>query len=547
MNLFVGVVGVISIQKTETGRSNSAYAQGYPLILQCKTFTQTASDASLQVSVWPSSDYEDISSQGLVKPEVGILYQVIGELQCVNGVLTVVAQQMYPRAKYQPGDYIPKASIITLSTIVSVSAGNVVLKASLYGGMDIKFDCQFNPRRYSTLLQKNIIKPDRTLHVSGQLVSLGKDTIVLSYCSLGLVLTSKLASESNFERLGSLQSDDSTSWLFNNSSAQSSSQSTDAPVVNANTNEPEVENQAPVDGQSSTETTRVSKRSHSIIGNNPLNIDPEVLNALDYSGIPQAKLMLKVGVSVMLIRNLNIDAGLVNGTMLKVLTLNRNSIKCQIINGSRKDDIVSIPKIGITVSEFENVEFVCHQFPVRLAFAATINKAQGQTLAKCGIYLQQQVFAHGQLYVAFSRVRSSSDVTVCYEDAPKNIVYQDRAERARDQQSFKGVLGVGFKNSEGRYTSSVTCIEKHRLNRYEVIAVASESEVFKQLQTRWTIMPLDATSSTDDACRVRFVIDYQFKSVLHDAMAGFFFNEVALKMVDAFKVEAHSRMKRLQK
>ncbi|KAI3632786.1 hypothetical protein MIR68_008861 [Amoeboaphelidium protococcarum] len=115
------------------------------------------------------------------------------------------------------------------------------------------------------------------------------------------------------------------------------------------------------------------------------------------------------------------------------------------------------------------------------------------------------------------------------------------------QQSFKGVLGVGFKNSEGRYTSSVTCIENHRLNRYEVIAVASESEVFKQLKTRWTIMPLDANSSTDDACRVQFVIDYQFKSVLHDAMAGFFFNEVALKMVDAFKVEAHSRMKRLQK
>ncbi|KAI3630208.1 hypothetical protein MIR68_011643 [Amoeboaphelidium protococcarum] len=64
----------------------------------------------------------------------------------------------------------------------------------------------------------------------------------------------------------------------------------------------------------------------------------------------------------MLIRNLNIDAGLVNGTMLKVLTLNRNSIKCQIINGSRKDDTVSIPKIGIVGSEFENVEFVRHQF-----------------------------------------------------------------------------------------------------------------------------------------------------------------------------------------
>ncbi|KAI3630600.1 hypothetical protein MIR68_012035 [Amoeboaphelidium protococcarum] len=130
------------------------------------------------------------------------------------------------------------------------------------------------------------------------------------------------------------------------------------------------------------------------------------------------------------------------------------------------------------------------------------------------------------------------------------IIYGSRRLMNREEAevlkyAFKGVLGVGFKNSEGQYTSSVTCIENHRLNRYEVLAVASESEVFKQLQTRWTIMPLDANSS--NACRVQFVIDYQFKSVLHDAMAGFFFNEVAIKMVNAFKVEARSRMKRLQK
>ena len=41
---------------------------------------------------------------------------------------------------------------------------------------------------------------------------------------------------------------------------------------------------------------------------------------------------------------------------------------------------------------------------VRVAFAMTINKAQGQTLRRVGVYLSQPCFTHGQLYVAASRV-----------------------------------------------------------------------------------------------------------------------------------------------
>ena len=41
---------------------------------------------------------------------------------------------------------------------------------------------------------------------------------------------------------------------------------------------------------------------------------------------------------------------------------------------------------------------------MRIAFAMTINKVQGQTLERVGIYLPEPCFTHGQLYVAASRV-----------------------------------------------------------------------------------------------------------------------------------------------
>src|SRR5438045_671850 len=43
------------------------------------------------------------------------------------------------------------------------------------------------------------------------------------------------------------------------------------------------------------------------------------------------------------------------------------------------------------------------QFPIRVCFAMTINKSQGQSLGRVGIYLNLEVFSHGQLYVSFSR------------------------------------------------------------------------------------------------------------------------------------------------
>ena len=71
------------------------------------------------------------------------------------------------------------------------------------------------------------------------------------------------------------------------------------------------------------------------------------------------------------------------------------------------------------------------QFPVRLAFAMTINKSQGQLVEHVGINLQTSVFSHGQLYVAFSRCTSPLNISVLLPEQSQesrrtlNVVYKE--------------------------------------------------------------------------------------------------------------------------
>ena len=46
----------------------------------------------------------------------------------------------------------------------------------------------------------------------------------------------------------------------------------------------------------------------------------------------------------------------------------------------------------------------------------TINKSQGQTFNKVGVYLSNPVFSHGQLYVALLRVTSKQNIKILLAD-----------------------------------------------------------------------------------------------------------------------------------
>ncbi|XP_075213764.1 uncharacterized protein LOC142319970 [Lycorma delicatula] len=113
-----------------------------------------------------------------------------------------------------------------------------------------------------------------------------------------------------------------------------------------------------------------------------------------------------------------------SGTRLCIIAVQKYFIEAKII-GCAKGEPVLIPRIPMIPSDYP-FEFKRMQFPVKVCFAMTINKSQGQTLQVAGIDVREDCFSHGQFYVACSRISNPSGLFILEpEGKTSNVVYKE--------------------------------------------------------------------------------------------------------------------------
>jgi hypothetical protein len=167
--------------------------------------------------------------------------------------------------------------------------------------------------------------------------------------------------------------------------------------------------------------------------NSPLESIPvEFLRSINAPGFPPGELHLKAGCPLILLRNLAPAQGLCNGTRLILRQATHRVLEVKILGGRHDGEIAFIPRITLIPSTLTGLTFSLRrrQFPVRLAFAMSINKAQGQSVRHVGLDLREPVFSHGQLYVALSRVTSCNRIKILLpsmstEARLTNVVYPE--------------------------------------------------------------------------------------------------------------------------
>ncbi|XP_074305504.1 uncharacterized protein LOC141640719 [Silene latifolia] len=185
----------------------------------------------------------------------------------------------------------------------------------------------------------------------------------------------------------------------------------------------------------------IYKSFDSVIDDNSNVYPAEFLNSLCPPGMTTPhELVVKENSPVILLRNLDPAAGLCNGTRLICKRFFPNMIECEISTGFYTEERVFLPRITLKPSKSSKfpINFQRKQFPIKLSFAMTINKAQGQTLQRAGVYLPKPCFSHGQLYVALSHARSAQELKVLHNpkavdttcNLVKNVVSFEVLQRA---------------------------------------------------------------------------------------------------------------------
>ncbi|WP_421795111.1 ATP-dependent DNA helicase [Haliscomenobacter sp.] len=145
-----------------------------------------------------------------------------------------------------------------------------------------------------------------------------------------------------------------------------------------------------------------------------------------------AALCLKLGAQVMLLKN-DPERRYVNGTIGKVVALEQESLKILIEENGLEWKEIEVTPVTWEIIRYKSdpanpdeilseVIGTFTQFPLRLAWAVTIHKAQGKTFDRVIIDLGTGAFEHGQTYVALSRCRTLEGIVLRQRIRPQDML-----------------------------------------------------------------------------------------------------------------------------
>jgi ATP-dependent exoDNAse (exonuclease V) alpha subunit len=141
-------------------------------------------------------------------------------------------------------------------------------------------------------------------------------------------------------------------------------------------------------------------------------------------------LVLKENAQIMMVKN-DKDGRWVNGTIGTIKKLENNKINIEIQGVCFSINKETWEAIDYEYDE-ENDKLLSKvigtysQYPVKLAWAITINKSQGKTFEKIMIDLGKGAFAHGQTYVALSRCKTLNGIKLKRPIKRKDIILDDK-------------------------------------------------------------------------------------------------------------------------
>lgn len=154
--------------------------------------------------------------------------------------------------------------------------------------------------------------------------------------------------------------------------------------------------------------------------------------------------LVELKLNAIVIVTMNISPTITNGTMGRIVKITQDSVVIERID-NQEQICIGPEHWDIWDYKIENEKLVpfitdtIYNIPLKIAFALTVHKTQGKTLAKVYYDNTSTPFASGQTYVALSRTRRINDIVLATNPRETDIFFE---QEIKDFIKSKDILNL---------------------------------------------------------------------------------------------------------